>query len=167
MTNSTATSVTTQVFRVYIKTSAERLWEAITSPEWNDKYGYHAVSEYDLKPGGAYRALATADMVAGGAPEILIDGEVVEVDPPHKLVQTYRMLFSPAHEAEGFNVVTYDIVDEGQGVVRLTVTHDLSTAPITAATVHGDTPLFEGGGGWSWILSDLKSFLESGTSIAD
>ena len=44
------------MFRVYIKTSAERLWEAITSPEWNDKYGYHAKSEYDLKPGGVYRA---------------------------------------------------------------------------------------------------------------
>ena len=165
MTNSTATSVTTQVFRVYIKTSAERLWEAITSPEWNDKYAYHAKSEYDLKPGGVYRALATDDMLAHGAPAVMIDGEVVEVDPPRKLVQTYRMLFSPEHEAEGFNLVTWDIVDEGDGVVRLTVTHDLSTAPITAATVHGDTPLFEGGGGWAWILSDLKSFLESGTSL--
>ena len=167
MTNSIDTSITTQVFRVYIKTTPERLWEAITSPEFNDKYGYQAKSEYDLTPGGKYRALATAEMLQHGAPEVMIDGEVIELDPPRKLVQSYRMLFSPAHEAEGFNTVTWDIVDEGSGVVRLTVTHDLSTAPITAATVHGDTPLFEGGGGWAWILSDLKSYLESGNSISE
>ena len=56
MTTTTSTR-TTQVFRVYIKASPERVWEAITSPEWNVKYGYPGHTEYDLRPGGAWRGL--------------------------------------------------------------------------------------------------------------
>ena len=62
MSTTTETAVTTQVHRVYINATPEAIWEAITSPEWTAKYGYHASAEYDLKPGGKYRAVATPEM---------------------------------------------------------------------------------------------------------
>ena len=109
-------------------TSARRssaIWDAITSPEWNGKYGYQAVSEYDLKPGGKYRALANPQMRSYGLPEVMIDGEVIEVKPPVKLVQTYRWLFNDQHKAEGFTRLTFEIEPTGAGFCRLTVTHDV------------------------------------------
>ena len=54
-TTETETTVTTQVYRVYIKAPPEEIWEAITVPEWNGRYGYRAAAQYDLQPGGAYR----------------------------------------------------------------------------------------------------------------
>jgi Activator of Hsp90 ATPase homolog 1-like protein. len=77
MTNTTETR-TTQIFRVYIKATPEAIWEAITSPEWNAKYGYPGINEYDLHPGGAFRAVMPAEMVqAVGVPEVGCDGEVM------------------------------------------------------------------------------------------
>ena len=58
MTTATETSVTTQVYRVYIKATPEAIWDAITKPEWTERYGYGGRVEYDLRPGGAYRAFA-------------------------------------------------------------------------------------------------------------
>ena len=84
------TAVTTQVHRVYIKASAQRIWDAITQPEWNERYGYPGRGEYDLRPGGSYRAVAGAEAQAMGMPELLVEGEVIELDPPRKLVQTWR-----------------------------------------------------------------------------
>ncbi len=164
MTNASADR-TLKVFRVYIKADAKAIWQAIVDPAWNGRYGYLAVSEYDLAPGGAYRALASPDMLAMGAAEVMVDGHTIEADPPHKLVMAYRMLFSPDHEAEGFTTVTWEIVPEDDSICRVTLTHDVTGAPIHEATVLNDTPLLEGGGGWAWILSDLKSLLESGNSL--
>ena len=45
---------TVKVFEIYIKAPAEKVWEAITTPEWTARYGYKALSEYDLRPGGAF-----------------------------------------------------------------------------------------------------------------
>lgn len=154
---------TVKVFRIYINATPEAIWEAITTPEWATKYGYRAPFEVDLRPGGAYRVLSTPDMIEKmGAPEVLIDGEVIEADPPRRLVQTWRVLWDPELEAEGFTQVTYDIEEDDHGVTRLTLTHELDGAPKTAATVLGRGRLKEGGGGWPWILSDLKTLLESG-----
>jgi len=153
------------VFRVYIKATQQAVWDAITQPEWTVKYGYNAPVVYELRPGGAYRGLASADMAAGGAPEVIIDGEVLEADPPRRLVQTWRILWSPEMMAEGFTRVTWDVEADDEGLTRLTVTHELAGAPHTAAQVAGDSRLHEGGGGWSWILSDLKTLLESGASM--
>ena len=157
---------TVKVFRVYIRATPERIWEAITDPAWNDKYGYRAPSYYDLRPGGSFQTLPSDEMKAYGAPDVMIDGEMLVVEPPHRLVQKYRFLFSPEHEAEGFTQLTYDIVEENDGICRLTVTHDVTDAPIHGATVVSDTPLHEGGGGWAWILSDLKTLLESGDAMS-
>jgi uncharacterized protein YndB with AHSA1/START domain len=166
MTTVAKTKVATQVYRVYIKSTAQAVWDAITSPEWARQYGYRGPTEYDLRPGGAYRALATPEMLQMGAPEVMCDGEVIEADPPHKLVQTWRAHFTPETAAEGFTRLTWEIEEEPSGgLIRLTVTHELEGAPMTAAAVSNALKLHEGGGGWSWILSDLKSLLETGHTL--
>jgi uncharacterized protein YndB with AHSA1/START domain len=166
MSTTTETAVTTQVHRVYINATPEAIWEAITSPEWTAKYGYHASAEYDLKPGGKYRAVATPEMQSMGMPEELLDGEVIEADPPRKLVQTWHALWDEGVAGEQPTRVTWDIEEEDDGgITRLTVTHELEGAPIHAEQVSTEAKLREGGGGWSWILSDLKTLLETGKSL--
>ena len=89
------TTATTQIYRVYIKAKPEVVWDAITKPEWTEKYGYGGQADYDLRPGGHYRGISSEEMRAMGAPDIAVDGEVIEVDPPHRLVQTWRMAMDP------------------------------------------------------------------------
>jgi uncharacterized protein YndB with AHSA1/START domain len=160
MTSATQqTSGTVQIQRVYIKAPAQAVWDAITKPEWTEKYGYGGRVEYDLRPGGAFRSVADEQMQAAGMPEVVVDGEVVEADPPRKLVQTWRARWN----GEGFTRLTYDIDEREGGVTCLTVTHDLTGAPETAAMVAGTV---EGaGGGWAEVLSDLKTLLETGKSL--
>ena len=93
------------------------------------------------------------------------DGEVIEADPPRKLVQTWRPLWDPEMVAEGHTRVTWDVEEDDGGLTRLTVTHELEGAPKTAAAVAGQGRVTEGGGGWSWILSDLKTLLETGKPL--
>jgi uncharacterized protein YndB with AHSA1/START domain/DNA-binding transcriptional ArsR family regulator len=164
MTTTTPSTVTTQVFRVHIKATPEAIWEAITSPEWTARYGYRTPSEYDLRPGGAFRSQANEGMKAIGAPDIVTEGEVLEVDPPHRLVQTWRMLFEPSQAAEPLTKVTWEIEPLTAEVSRLTVIHDLTDAPIHASLISGEQ-LEAGGGGWPYVLSDLKSLLETGTAL--
>lgn len=157
-------SQATQVYRVYIKATPEAIWEAITKPEWNQRYGYCSPSEYELRPGGKYRGLASEAMKAYGGPDVVVDGEVLESDPPRKLVQTWRALWDPEMVAEGFKRLTWEIEAGDGGVCTLTVTHDLEGAPKTAAQVSGE--IKEAGGGWAYVLSDLKTLLETGKSLA-
>ena len=156
----------TKVFRIFIKTTPQAVWDAITQPEWTDRYGYGGRAEFDLRPGGTYRVPTPKAMLDMGAPPIIVDGEVIESDPPRKLVQTWRALWSPEMIAEGAKRLTWEIVDAGNGVTALTVTHELEGAPLTAATVAGSTDIASGGGGWAWVLSDLKSLLETGKAMA-
>jgi uncharacterized protein YndB with AHSA1/START domain len=158
--------VITQVHSIYIKAPPEAIWDAITTPEWTVRYGYRAPVEYDLKPGGKYRSIANEGMRAFGLPETIIDGEVIEAKPPHKLVHTFRFLFSPEMKAEGFTRITYDIEQTEAGFCRLTITHVMDGAPIMAATTSSKFD-GKGGGGWTWIISDLKSLLETGKTLAD
>ena len=148
---------------MYIKATPEVVWEAITNPEWNQRYGYGPSGEYELRPGGAYRVLPSKAMQEHGAPDVIIEGEVLECDPPRRLVQTWRGLWDPEMAAEGFTRLTWEIGEGPSGVTTLTVTHKLEGAPKTAAQVSGRMP--EAGGGWSWILSDLKTLLETGTTL--
>jgi uncharacterized protein YndB with AHSA1/START domain len=158
------TTATTQVYRVYIHATPEAIWDAITTPEWTEKYGYPGHSEYELRPGGAYRAIPDESMKAGGAPDVVVEGEVIEADPPRKLVQTFHPLWDPEMVDEGFTRLTWEIEDEAPGISKLTVTHDVDGAPRTGLQVSGELP--GTGGGWSWILSDLKTLLETGKSLA-
>jgi uncharacterized protein YndB with AHSA1/START domain len=166
MTSMAETEVTTQVFRIYIKATPQAIWDAITKPEWTQKYGYRGIAEYDLRPGGKYRALAPAEMQAMGMPEVVVDGEVLEADPPRKLVQTWHALWDEEIASEGPTRVTFDIEEDDEGFTRLTVTHELEGAPMHAAQVTSLAKLHEGGGGWAWILSDLKTLLETSGSPA-
>jgi uncharacterized protein YndB with AHSA1/START domain len=158
--------LTTQVHEIYIKATPQAIWDAITKPEWTERYGYRGRVEYELRKGGTFRAFATTQMRAMGMAEVVIDGEVVEADPPHKLVQTYRMLFSDQTKAEGFTKISYEIEVAAKGFTRLTVTHELEGAAIMAAMVSSKFSEM-GTGGWSWILSDLKSLLETGKTLGE
>jgi uncharacterized protein YndB with AHSA1/START domain len=161
MTTMTETK-TTQVYQVFIKATPEAIWDAITKPEWTQRYGYRSIAEYDLRPGGSYRGKATPEFQAMGMPEVVVDGEVIEVDPPRRLVHSWRFLWDEA-KAEGPTRVTFEIAEGQAGVSRLTVTHELENAPITAAQLAGE---IEGaGGGWPFVLSDLKTLLETGESL--
>jgi uncharacterized protein YndB with AHSA1/START domain len=166
MTETTQTGVTTQVYRVYIKASRQAVWDAITSPEWSQKYGYGGSVHYDLRPGGAFTAETSAEMRAQGAPDLAIDGEVIEADPPRLLILSWRMLMDEGLKAEGFTRLTYDIDEGAYGGTRLTLTHDLSGAPRLANLLSGGLESEGAGGGWSWVLSDLKTVLETGSPIA-
>ena len=167
MTTATAKATdkrtTTQVFQIFIKANPKAVWDAITRPEWTRRYGYQAPSEYELRPGGRFRSLASDAMRSMGGPEVVIDGEVLECDAPHRLVQTWRALWDPAMIDEGFTRLTWELAEGPAGVTKLTVTHELEGAPITAAQVSGQIP--EAGGGWSFVLSDLKTVLETGKTL--
>jgi uncharacterized protein YndB with AHSA1/START domain len=168
------TAETTQVYRVWIKTTPEKIWAAITEPEWTTRYAYSAPVDYQLKPGGSFTTAATKEMQEFGqangftVPDTIVDGEVLESDPPRKLVQTWRMLMDPTTAAEPFTKLTYEIENSKTqpGVCKLTVTHELVGSPATAAMVAG-TEDGAAGGGWAWILSDLKTLLETGKNFAE
>jgi uncharacterized protein YndB with AHSA1/START domain len=141
----TLESTMEKVFEIYIKTTPERLWQAITDPEIRSKYNFGASVATDWKPG------SRLELGAPKAPGPLGDGEVVEVDPPRRLVHTMRALWSDEVKSEGFSRVTWDIEPIGDSC-RVTVTHD---------------QLREGAndqiyGGWPMILSGLKTWLETG-----
>jgi len=165
MTTTETGTRTVQVHRVYIKATPQAVWDAITDPEWNSRYAFKAASEYELHPGGAYRVVSSPEMQAQGAPATLIDGEVLEVDPPRRLVQTWHAYFTPDTAAEAPGRLTWEIAEDDGGLTRLTVSHELDDRPHTLAAVANDETLQRGGGGWDWILSDLKSLLETGSSI--
>jgi uncharacterized protein YndB with AHSA1/START domain len=164
MTDAGQKSATTQVYRVFIRAKAQAIWDAITQPEWAERYGYTCPMEMDVRPGGKYRALATAAMKAHGTPDVMIVGEVIEADPPRKLVQSWHPVWDPTAAAEQHTRLTYEIAEQPNGLCRLTVTHDLSGAPSIAKMVSGE--IENAGGGWSYILSDLKTLLETGRALA-
>ncbi|HET6953995.1 MAG TPA: SRPBCC family protein [Acidimicrobiales bacterium] len=164
MTTTTGTK-TTQMYRVFIKATPEAIWDAITRPEWTRRYGYHSVADYDLRPGGHYFGHATEEMQSFGMPATVVDGEVIEVDPPRRLVHTWRFLWSDEIKAEGPTRVTFEIAPGDGGVSSLTVTHEIENAPETAAMLAGEVE--NAGGGWAYVLSDLKSLLETGKALEE
>src|SRR5436305_7103734 len=133
----------TAVFEVFIKTTPERLWEAITDPEQRAKYSFGVQTHSDWTPGSEYKA---------GIPGVvdIASGENVEVDPPRRLVQTFNALWSDHVRAQGPTRVTWEIEPVGSSC-RLTVTHDQLPADASAELY----------GGWPMILSGLKTLLES------
>ena len=170
MSITSQTRTTTQVYRVYIKASPEAIWEAITNPDWTEKYMYASRVDYDLRPGGAFRGYPSEIMRRGasemgfGVPDVVVDGEVIEANPPRRLVQTWRLLMDPALKAEGFTRLTWEIEDSSAGVSKLTVTHDVEGAG-TAALVAGELESTGAGGGWNEVLSGLKTLLETGAPL--
>jgi uncharacterized protein YndB with AHSA1/START domain len=149
---STMTQTTVQVYNVFIKASPEQIWEAITKPEFTSKYFYGSLLESTLEPGSP---------VVGWSPdhtEKLTEGEIIESDPPHKLSYSWRSLWDEAQAAEDASRVTWELTPQDGGVTKLSVVHDrLEGAPKTAESVAG---------GWMYILSGLKTLLETGEPLA-
>lgn len=162
---------TTQVYKVYIRTTAQAIWDAITKTEWTERYGFTGVVSYDLRPGGRYEVRATpafrAAALAGGndLPEVIIEGEVLEADEPRKLVTTFHMLMDPQIAAEASTRITHEIKDLGDGTCSLTLTHELEGAPVLAQIISGAFEDQGAGGGHAWVLSDIKTLLETGKSF--
>ncbi|WP_370652981.1 ArsR/SmtB family transcription factor, partial [Frankia sp. CIT1] len=134
-----------KVFEIYIRTTPERLWEAITDPEIRSTYNFGARVISDWTPGSRY------EMGAPGAPGPLGEGENLEIDPPRRLVQSATMLWSDEVKREGTSRITWEIEPIGDSC-RLTVTHD-------QLREGANEELY---GGWPMILSGLKTWLETG-----
>ena len=105
---------TTQLYQVFIKATPQAIWDAITDPAWNSRYGYGGDGTFDLTPGGAYRCIANAEMQAAGMPEVVVTGEVIEADPPYKLVQTW----DAGWNADPATTLTYEIAESAPGVCQ-------------------------------------------------
>jgi uncharacterized protein YndB with AHSA1/START domain len=135
-----------KVFEIYIKTTPERLWQAITDTEIRRKYTFGASVTSSWKKGARYEA------VGQGTP--IFEGENLEVDPPRRLVQTFRALWGEDVKSEGTSRVTYEIVPVGDSC-RLTVTHDQLREGANGQLY----------GGWPMILSGLKTLLETGEML--
>lgn len=166
MTSTTDPTKTIQIYRIYIHATPQAIWDAITKPEFTERYGYGGRGEYELRPGGSYRGWTSEEMRTHGAPDLAIDGEVIESDPPHKLVLTWRMLMDDAMAAEGFTRLTYEIEERTGGLTKLTVTHDLTGAEKHARLMAGEMEDGGAGGGWNFVLSGLKTLLETGEPMA-
>jgi uncharacterized protein YndB with AHSA1/START domain len=134
-----------KVFEIYIKTTPDRLWSAITDPEVRARYNFGAGAYSDWTPGAAVELRVEEPAL------VLGEGEVLEADPPRRLVHTMLAHFSPEAEAEGTSRVTWDIEPVGDSC-RLVVTHDQMREG-------ANDQLY---GGWPMILSGLKTWLESG-----
>jgi uncharacterized protein YndB with AHSA1/START domain len=137
-----------KVYEIYIKTTPERLWEAITNNELKRQYSFGVGIESDWTPGSRYEGIHPQ------APAPLYEGENIEIEPPRRLVQTFHALWSDEVDREGTSRVTWEI-EQIEDSCRLTVTHyDLR-----------DDANAELYGGWPMILSGLKTLLETGQTL--
>jgi uncharacterized protein YndB with AHSA1/START domain/DNA-binding transcriptional ArsR family regulator len=137
-----------KVFEIYIRTTPERLWEAITDPGIRSKYNFGTQVTSDWTPGSRY------EQVHPGAGFTIAEGENLEVDPPRRLVQSMVALWSDDVKSEGTSRVTWEIEPIGDSC-RLTLTHDQLR----------DGAPGELYGGWPMILSGLKTWLETGEQL--
>ena len=139
---------TAAVFEIYIKTTPERLWEAITDPAMRARYSFGVETRSDWTPGSAYTSSVP------GVIDIA-EGENVDVDPPRRLVQTFTALWSDDVRGAGASRVTWEIEPVGDDSCRLTVIHD-QLQPGANGELYG---------GWPQILSGLKTLLETGEDL--
>jgi len=146
---STMTQTTVQVYQLFIKATPERIWEALVDPELTSKYFYG--SRITISPEGRLSTSLDGSENWG-------DSEVLEWDPPRKLVHGWQSLYDPELAAEATSRVTWEIEPQDGGMTKLTVVHDqLEGAPKTAESVAG---------GWMFVLSGLKTLLETGKPLA-
>jgi uncharacterized protein YndB with AHSA1/START domain len=142
----TMTAQTTQVYSVFIKATPEQVWDAITKPDFTEQYFFGA--RIDIKDGRRFTTLG----------EMEWDEEVLEAEAPTRLVHRFVAAYDPDMGAEEPSRVTWEIEPQDGGITKLTVVHDqLESAPKTAESVAG---------GWMYILSGLKTLLETGKPLA-
>jgi uncharacterized protein YndB with AHSA1/START domain len=137
-----------KVFEIYIKTTPERLWEAITDPDMRRQYSFGCRVTSDWTPG------SRVEMTGPDGTGVWAEGKVLEVERPRRLVETMLALWSEDVKREGPSRITWEIEPVGDSC-RLTVTHDE-----LREDAHGE--LY---GGWPMILSGLKTLLETGETL--
>lgn len=137
------------VYVTYIRTTPQKLWDALTKPEFLRQYWFNMIQESEWKPGASWKMLSETGLVTDA-------GEVLEVDPPRRLVLKWRNEFRPEIKAEGYGRCVYDLEQDG-AIMRLTITHSVEK--------DGAKLIEAVSGGWPRILSSLKSFLESGEGL--
>jgi len=150
----TTTAQATQLYQLFIKATPERIWEAITSPEFTTKYFHGSYVDSTFEPGAPYNGYST------DRSQHWVDGEILEAHPPRRLRHTWHSLYDPEAAAEPQSRVTWDIEPQPDGTCLLTVVHDqLEDSPKTASSVSGT--------GWMTVLSGLKTLLETGRPLAE
>jgi uncharacterized protein YndB with AHSA1/START domain len=139
------------VYVTYIRTTPEKLWQALIDPEFTRQYWVETWQESDWKPGSSWRLLVPDGRVADS-------GEVLEIDPPRRLVLRWRHELMPELRNEPDTRLTYQLEPQG-GTVKLTVIHESETP---------ESKLIEKlSQGWPHLLSSLKSLLETGESLEE
>jgi len=146
---STMTAQTTQVYRLFIKASPEQIWDAITKPEFTQKYFF----------GGRIENTPERHLAVAPDGSLWGDSATLEFDPPRRLVHGWQSMYDPELADEEESRVTWEIEPQDGGYCLLTVVHDrLEGAPKTAESVSG---------GWMLVLSGLKTVLETGKPLAE
>jgi uncharacterized protein YndB with AHSA1/START domain len=144
----TMTAQTTQVYQLFIKATPEQVWDAITKSEFTTRYFFASRIEMTDGRRRAY----------GPNGELWGDSAILEEDPPRRLVHEWQGLYDPDLAAEGTSRVTWELEPQDDGITKLTLIHDqLEGAPKTAESVAG---------GWMFVLSGLKTLLETGQPLA-
>jgi uncharacterized protein YndB with AHSA1/START domain len=150
MTTTTGPATTTQVYQLYIKASQQEVWDAITDPRIVAKFFHGAQVESTYQVGAKLRSLSP------DRSEVWGDNTILACEPPHLLVHTWRSLYDPEMATEPESRVTWEIEGQPGGIAKLTLIHDrLDASPKTAASVRG----------WSYILSNLKTVVETGDAL--
>jgi uncharacterized protein YndB with AHSA1/START domain len=138
------------VYVTYIRTTPQKLWQALMDPEFTRRYWCETRQESEWKPGSEWRIVAPDGRVAD-------TGEVLEIDPPRRLVLAWRNELFPEARAEGHSRMTITLEPQGDSV-KLTLVHEMDKP---------DSKLIESvSGGWPAILASLKSLLETGEELA-
>jgi len=138
----------TFLYVTYIRTTPEKLWSALTEPEFMKEYWFGMHGESRWIAGSPWKLVASDGKIAA-------DGEIVESDPPKRLVFKWQDRSKPEMEAEGISLCTMDLVAES-AVVKLSITHTIECEPSKLLTAVS--------GGWPKVLSNLKTFLETGSA---
>jgi uncharacterized protein YndB with AHSA1/START domain len=139
------------VYVTYIRTTPEKLWQALIDPEFTERYWCGTRHEVSSRKGGAWRIMIPDGRVADS-------GEVLEIEPHRRLVLSWRNEFKPELREEGFSRLTYELETVGESV-KLTVIHEMDKP---------DSKLIAGvSTGWPHILASLKSLLETGEPLEE
>lgn len=139
------------VHALYIRALPEAIWRAITESGFTRRYFYGSAMDTDWQPGSPWR------MTIDG--ELQIEGEILETDPPRRLVQSWHGVWDEGMAADAPSRVTWEIEEALPGVSKLTAIHDGLGA--------GSATLEQVSDGWPFILSGLKSLLETGKGLVE
>jgi uncharacterized protein YndB with AHSA1/START domain len=139
------------VYVTYIRTTPEKLWQALIDPEFTRRYWAETYQESDWKPGTSWRLMIPDGRVGDS-------GEIIEIEPQRRLVLSWRNEFKPELHAEGYSRLTIELEKQGESV-KLTLIHEMEKP--------GSKLIEAVSGGWPMILASLKSLLETGESLEE